>query len=296
MKTLFRNEKIKSSVKFLLKIGISATALYFVYKKVDPKLFSETILNTNIAWFLLALLAFNVSKSVAAFRLKLFYESQNVVLTALYNLKLYYVGMFYNLFLPGSVGGDAYKVYLLRNEKVKTKQLVKATILDRLSGLAILFVLGVTLLFFTSLSSHSFLNFKYLNILLAALALPVLYLFIRYLGGKSFVPTFLPTTHYSFWVQVGQVLTALALLKAINIEGNYFDYLYLFMISSVVAVIPFTVGGVGARELVFLYGYEFLAIEKASAITFTLLFFAVSAITSLIGFVISLGLKKQTKP
>jgi len=54
----------------------------------------------------------------------------------------YYIGMFYNLFLPGSVGGDAYKVFLLHEQGVgRTKPLILATLLDRLSGLAMLALL-----------------------------------------------------------------------------------------------------------------------------------------------------------
>ncbi len=55
------------------------------------------------------------------------------------------------------------------------------------------------------------------------------------------------------------------------------------MASSVVAVLPFTIGGVGARELVFLYGYQYLEIDKPTAIAFTILFFASTAITALLG-------------
>ena len=50
-------------------------------------------------------------------------------------LCLCYVGMFYNLFLPGGIGGDAYKVYQLRKyHQGRTFAIVQAMIFDRLNG------------------------------------------------------------------------------------------------------------------------------------------------------------------
>ncbi len=39
--------------------------------------------------------------------------------------------MFYNLFLPGGIGGDAYKGYVLKKKyEVKTKSVVSILVLD----------------------------------------------------------------------------------------------------------------------------------------------------------------------
>ncbi|MEM9340899.1 MAG: lysylphosphatidylglycerol synthase transmembrane domain-containing protein, partial [Bacteroidota bacterium] len=135
-----RKKIIQNTVKLL----ITGVALYYVFQKVDREELLNSIVQTKIAYYLLAILAFNASKIASAFRVLEFYRAIGIYLSRLFNLKLSYVGMFYNLFLPGSIGGDGYKVYLLKqgNNQVKTKLLVAATLLDRLSGLAILFLLG----------------------------------------------------------------------------------------------------------------------------------------------------------
>src|SRR6476646_11862338 len=52
------------------------------------------------------------------------------------NIKLYWMGMFYNLFLPGSISGDAYKVVLLKKRYDSSyKKTSAAVLLDRFSGL-----------------------------------------------------------------------------------------------------------------------------------------------------------------
>lgn len=274
----------------MVKLLITGVALYYVFQKVDRQELLNSILETKIGFYLLAILAFNGSKVFSAFRVLEFYRAIGIYLSRLFNLKLYYVGMFYNLFLPGSIGGDGYKVYLLKqgNNKVKTKLLVAATLLDRLSGLAILFLLGGVFFLLSSFDANMF-SLDIITTAAIIAVIPVFYLFIKFFF-KSFVSAFWKTTFYSVAVQVGQVLTALALLYALSVPSGFNDYLALFMVSSVVAVIPFTVGGVGARELVFLYGFQFLNIEKDKAIAFTLLFFSVTAITALFGLIVSTNL------
>ncbi len=60
-----------------------------------------------------------------------------------YNLRLYYTGMFYNLFLPGGVGGDVYKVMVLKKRELSILSATKATLLDRVTGLLVLLSLMI---------------------------------------------------------------------------------------------------------------------------------------------------------
>ena len=60
----------------------------------------------------------------------------SISVSPLRNIKLYYVGMFYNLFLPGGIGGDGYKVWMLRREFSSSwKSLILISFLERLNGL-----------------------------------------------------------------------------------------------------------------------------------------------------------------
>ncbi len=274
-------------LSFLIKLLLSATALFFVFRKIDVQEAWQTFLQTNPLYLILAFLSFNISKIAAAWRFKAYLKALNIHISNRYNIELLYLGMFYNLFLPGSISGDGYKVYLLKQQfDVKTKQLIGATLLDRLSGLALLLIMAGGFLLFSSFSSE----IPYFNIavtILIVAVLPVFYLFNKLLFPQL-TSAFGVTTFWSLWVQTGQVLTALLLLSSISIEAYYLDYLTLFMVSSVVAVLPFTIGGVGARELVFLYGFQYLEIQQEAAITFTLIFFLVTALSSLLGLFVSI--------
>ncbi|WPP51594.1 lysylphosphatidylglycerol synthase transmembrane domain-containing protein [Catalinimonas niigatensis] len=284
--------KKRRRVSFLIKIIISAVALYFVFRKIDVEEALQTLSNVHIGYFILALAAFNLSKLVAALRFKAFLKPIHVHISDQYNIRLLYIGMFYNLFLPGSISGDGYKIYLLKQQHdVKTKHLVSATLLDRVSGLVLLVVMAGIFLLFSSFS----LELQYFDTIVIIgilLSMPAYFILVK-LIFPNFLPAFLPTSHHSFWVQTGQVVSAVLLLVSLSVSAYYLDYLTLFMISSVVAVLPFTIGGVGARELVFLYGFSYLNIDKETAITFTILFFLITALTSLAGLFVASKEKKQ---
>lgn len=287
------SKKSAHLLRLALKISITLAALFFVFRKIDFSQFIESITSINIWYYLAALVTFHVSKVVSSFRLNHFYESTGLKLDWKTNLKLYYVGMFYNLFLPGAISGDAYKVYILKQAGVeaKTKKLVSATFLDRVSGMALLVIIAFVFLLGSSFVPDDKL-FYYAIIGLAVLVLPCYYLFMHLLF-RSFTAKYWITTLLSLFVQLGQVGAAWFLLMALSQHTHIMDYLTLFMLSSVAVFIPFTIGGVGARETVFYFGSEHLGINQPEAIAFASLFFSISAIAALTGLVFTYFIDKE---
>ena len=80
---------------------------------------------------------------------------------------------------------------------------------------------------------------------------------------------------------------------ALLVSGMYVEYMTLFLLSSVVAVIPFTIGGIGARELVFIFGADYLLIDKNTAVAFSILFFVITAVSSFTGIFYETRLKNS---
>jgi uncharacterized membrane protein YbhN (UPF0104 family) len=84
-------------------------------------------------------------------------------------------------------------------------------------------------------------------------------------------------------VQFLQLLSAVALIFALPQELPIIELLVLFLISSIVSVLPITIGGVGVRELTFLYGLKFIGWNPDIGIAFSFLFFSITLLASLIG-------------
>ncbi len=72
-------------------------------------------------------------------------------------------------------------------------------------------------------------------------------------------------------------------MLSFNIKLHLIDYGILFLISSVVSVIPISIGGVGLRELTFLYSSDYFPINAEVGILAAFLFFVITLISSSIG-------------
>jgi len=266
----------------LFKALITLGALYYVFSQLDFGQIKSILLDANWFWLFLAFIAFNASKILSSVRLNHYFRSTGLTLTETYSLILYYIGMFYNLFLPGGISGDGYKVYLLHKHfGTGYKPLLHATLLDRISGLAALLFLGGVLFLISSFSTH----IGWL-VPVAVAGLVAVYP-VTYLMNKKMFSAFLPvfgiTSVQGMGVQLLQLLSALFIVWAIAPAASEVDYLTLFLVSSVAAVLPISIGGIGVRELVFLYGFTLLQLDVNSGVLFSLLFFLVTALSSLTG-------------
>ena len=274
--------RTKNLLKTLLKFAISGGALYIVFRNIDWDQTRSILLSAHIGWLLLALVFFVASKVVSSFRLIIYFQAIGLNLSQKYNLRLYWIGMFYNLFLPGGIGGDGFKVYLLNKKfDTKVKPLIQASLLDRVSGLAaLLFLAGVGYFFIDSSGLPNWLY--YVNATALFLLIPV-YSFVVNRFFHAFHSSFWLTNFYSLGVQWLQVLSAYFILLSLGVSDLYLEYQVLFLISSVVAVFPFTIGGVGARELTFILGFQYVGIDENTAVAFSLLFFLITAVVSMFG-------------
>ncbi|MRI83522.1 MAG: TIGR00374 family protein [Nitratiruptor sp.] len=269
---------VKNLVKFALSLGL----LLWVLDQVGWDRIWNLVAQSDLFCLFGALLLFNASKLLSAWRLNLYFQGIGLHIPQSTNCKLYYLGMFYNLFLPGGIGGDGYKVYLLqRATGLGFKPLLQASLLDRFSGLfALLFLAGLLLPFSTFAKKYPL---PTLTLALLAILTYPLAIWLEVRLFPSFAPTFPMRALSSLALQLLQLLSALCLLLALPSSLPLIDTLSLFLLSSVAAALPLTIGGVGAREATLLLGLTALGIDPAPGIAFGLLFFLVSALSSALG-------------
>lgn len=269
----------KKRAVFLAKILLSVLALYLVYHKVDVDAIASLLRQGNWWWILPAVITFVGSQVLSAFRLNTLFRSIGLTLTETANLRLYWLGMYYNLLLPGGIGGDAYKVVVLRKARnVRTRDLVLTTLADRGFGLIALVSLGLLLLMPVDLG-HPMTRWAFA---LVPIILWVSWLVIGWIQAR-WKPIFWRALGISLLVQICQLLSVMALLHLVGQPFPWTGYLVLFLASSILAALPLSYGGAGAREIAFLYGADWLQLNQASAISISILFYLITLIVSLSG-------------
>ena len=272
-------ENIKKTLNFIIKLIITGLAIYVVIQKVDLTELWLNIKALKIVYLFLAFIVLGFSKLFEAYRLNIYFKAKEIVLSEIQNLKLYILGMFYNLFLPGGIGGDAYKVYWLKkNLGSNLKSVIWSSVLNRVNGLY-----ALAILIFISALFISF-DFPYNNYIL--ILIPVgylLYFYVLRFFFRDYLSILPKTTIISVVIQFLQVLSAHFILLSLGINSEFYDYWFLFLISGVIFVIPVTLGGFGSREIVFVYASQFLLVDVNIAVALGLLTYFIRAVLSFSG-------------
>jgi uncharacterized membrane protein YbhN (UPF0104 family) len=283
--------KVKSWLLFTLKIAISAICLYYVFTKINFHQFYSVLKTINFYWFGIAILFFILSKTISAFRLNVYLKNINITITDIENLKLYWLGMFYNIFLPGGIGGDAYKVIILKKKFNKSyKSISAAVLLDRISGLVAL--IGLTVLFACFLYLPKWMLFSAVFTFIAG------YLLYRFLLARYFSThqnSITKTDLIGLAVQFLQGISIIAIAYSLSSGQNNFALLVIFYISSLSTLLPLSIGGLGARELIFLFGAKYLGFPQELSISLSLLFYMISLLVSSFGVYYVFGRTFNTK-
>jgi len=269
----------KKLFKTIAKIGISFLLLYFVFTKIDFNQIVALYKNSDTFYLLLSIVLFVFSQFISSIRLNYIFHQNDFLLKHSSNLKLYFVGMFYNFFIPGGVGGDAYKVFILHKKfGWKAKQLTQCVFIDRLIGLLAILILVLLM--------SSYLFFSNSLILIIGIIACVLSFFL----GKIILARIFKKINdyysrsffYSIIIQLFQLGTIISFMLAFKLNvANILGYCFTFLISSVLSVVSFA--GFGAREYVFLKASNFLGTDEAIAISIGLSFNIITALLSLVG-------------
>lgn len=277
--------KLPSYVKVFVKLAITVAALWYVFSRLDLQEVLGTIAQSKFLYLAGALILFVLSKMVSSLRLNKFLVSTGIHISERANMKLYLQGMYYNLFLPGGIGGDGYKIYLLnRKYEVRTRKIFWAVMMDRIIGVVALFCMAVVLFcFIPGMGKYAW----YIWILI-----PIA-ISISYLAFRRFFPyllrVFRISNLLSIVVQLLQLCSALLILLSLKVPGSLEDYLFVFLISSMVAVLPLTIGGIGSREFTFMLGAQWLGLDLNLSIALSLLFYLITAFSSFWGIIYSIG-------
>lgn len=220
---------------------------------------------------------FVASQWISSLRLLSFLHHKQFRVHPTLNLKLYFVGMFYNFFIPGGIGGDAFKVYFLHKRfKWPIKQLAATLVTDRTSGLLTIFILctsGATV-FLSQIFPW------YLSIVIVLGAIFISVVFIRKIFSVS-PYQFSKGVFFSVGVQCLQILTVVCIILSLKFDEAVGVYIFLFLLSSLLSL--FSVGGLGVREFVFFQFSKWMNYDAEFSVTIGLLFNIISLMVSLAG-------------
>ena len=140
---------MKKTLLTILQLAVTGALLYWVFH--DPKVreaMGVAIRDADYRWIGAAILMYVVVEFGAVVRLQILLKVQGINLSNARIVALFFIGMFYNQFLPGGTGGDIVKTYLLWKETpTKKPGALLAVLFDRMIGLIALIIITGVLIF-----------------------------------------------------------------------------------------------------------------------------------------------------
>src|SRR5437763_8129841 len=139
---------MKKILVTIFQVTVTVGVLYWVYHDPNRRAqMVEALRNAEYRWVLMAMLAYVVVEAAAAFRWHVLLKVQKIHLSVPRLTGLFFIGIFYNQFLPGGTGGDIIKsYYLLKETPDKKAGALLAVVFDRFIGLVALVAITATLI------------------------------------------------------------------------------------------------------------------------------------------------------
>jgi hypothetical protein len=301
---------MKSLLSTAIKVLISALILYVLFRNINTDEFWATVVSVNPLYVVFVALLFACTQVVSTYRWRAIL-SKDIDIPYTKLLSIYYIGMFFNNFMPTMVGGDIIKGYYIYKHTGRGDISLASIFMDRYSGVTALIVVtaialipGWSLLKGTGLPGFFVLLIgSYLAI---SLVLWVTFLHrwvmrllakIHFYGINRKIETVYTTlmsykTHRAILVkificsavvQVGVMVGYYILSRglAMTVPLGYF---FLFIpLATVVSMLPVSLAGLGIREGAFVYLFTKVGSSQEQALTLSLMWFAIMACVSLIG-------------
>src|SRR5215471_19919660 len=137
-------KKMSERTKLRLKLAISVVlfASLFLFGKVNLSEVWAAALNADRLYLGIAVAIYLLSVVGMAHRWQLLAAAVGLKKSLLELVQYCYVGMFFNLFLPSTVGGDFSRCYYISKGTGKYSNALYSVVADRTTGIAVLFLMA----------------------------------------------------------------------------------------------------------------------------------------------------------
>lgn len=304
--------RVRSLLLNLLRVGVSAALLVWILSQTGLEKLGAALRDAN-PWPYVAALGLGLLGLVLrAWRWKCLLDAVGARLPFRRLVYLYYVGAFFNAFLPTGFGGDVVRVLEI-GAGANSAQAAGTTLVDRLTGFIVLFALALAALPLAGgqlppaltalvaalgagilLGSALLFQGTWLRALTAGLAR---WRFTRpfSLAGDGWLArtygvitacgraALLRALGVSLLFNLGQLLAGLLIAAALHIDLPPATLFVFIPIATVSLLVPISISGLGVREGVYVALFAQVGVPDASAVAFSLAYYSLDLFGGLVG-------------
>jgi uncharacterized protein (TIRG00374 family) len=296
----------------IFKIFISGFLIVLLLRRYSFERILTEIRSANILWLSFAFILFIASHFLGSFQWQILLKKEGIHLSWKQTLSFYFIGLFFNNFLPSSLGGDFFRMADTARVSKNGTGAVSTVFLDRFMGLLVLSGLAVITLPVMVFTGHLPSSFYLpLCIFIFGWFIVILFLFNKkfakpfaelfkrispprlgvkarevyrkvYQFGRS-KKLFLYIVSLSVVIQSARIVTHFLLSRSVGIQISPLPFFLIIPIIAVVSSVPISVGGVGVREQAAVILFPSVGLAAISAASFEFLAYLVAVISSIPG-------------
>lgn len=309
-------EFVRQRLGLILRIVVCVGILSFLATKINWSEFWAAVLNTDPAWLLAAGGLWGLSLFWTAWRWYLLLHVQGIRVSFLLVFQLTMVGQFFNSFMVGTTGGDVIKIYYAtRAAPTKRSAAGLSVVVDRFLGLAVLIAIAVTFVavhYRFLIGNEKTLAMVWIVLTVAA-GLACGLVAVIFLPSLTRVAKKLPFIHHlpmqdslgrlyeaftryrteyavmtlatliSFVNHFTIFVSAYVLTVAMGFDVPFWTFISFLPIIFLLISIPLSFGGLGVREVLFVWFFGLLGVVETDAIAFSLIYYIITVLWSVLG-------------
>ncbi|MFA9477513.1 lysylphosphatidylglycerol synthase transmembrane domain-containing protein [Phycisphaerales bacterium AB-hyl4] len=270
---------VKAWLGTFIQVGLTVALLTWLFS--DPAVregITRTLTQANLGWLLVGVGLGAVWISAAACRWQIFLRIQGIRISFRRSTGIYLIGMFFTLFLPGLIGGEAVRMVYICRERPKQKTAAALSVMmDHMAGMvAMLATTAAIVAFRYEWLAQSPVGIGGTASVLVGLSFAVLGLFAMLIVSKrrldrglpEFVPArdklnallaaftlFLTQWRWSlagialsFVTLHGYFAVFYAAGRAFNAPASFIDVFSVMPLIDVASALPISISGLGVRE------------------------------------------------
>lgn len=296
----------------LLRLGVTVALLTLIAWKTNWPRVVEAFSGLRGEFWLAAVGVLLTGQIVSAWRWQLFAERLGFTRSVRELTHLYLIGMYFNLILPTAVGGDVVRAWYVSGASGRRLAAFVSVFLDRVSGLVVLVALACVgvLLCPAEVPLPAWIPWTMWAIaatgVCAVCCVPIAARWRRLNAGRREQlqalwrtmrepRLLLSASLLSLYVQTASVVILWLVARALHTPVPL-SYLWILVpMVSLLTMLPVSIGGHGVREGAMVLLLAPLGVDRDTALTLSLLWFAVSMTCGLLGGVVYL-LRRLPRP
>jgi uncharacterized protein (TIRG00374 family) len=310
----------------ILKILVTLTLYVLVFSfKVDLGELGARLRTVDLTSVALGVLVYASGQWLSAFKWHLMLRPVQLAVPYLRMVAFYFTGMFFNIFLPTIVGGDAVKAILLARETGSPARATMSVFMERNTGLLALLtiatvaawfappvpVLGLTLFTLTLVLFGCFIAanlvladkraYRFVDYVIAITPLARMRsrassLYEAIVPYRRDVPMVVAGVLLSFVFQAVVILVVFLNAKALDQTVPMAALAVFVPLISLAGMLPVSVNGLGIREVLYVLLFGRVGIPSDAAAAMALLYFVVTLAASLPGGVVYMLQRSPRRP